>query len=451
MKSRGMRVLLVILALAAQVGSGLVLWRAEQRVAAQRSAADTFEREARQAVVRLGELGASLQACVARGQSAEVWLGRAQEQRDAIGPRLAALRKVAENVEAQSALEGAIEAFAAFGQSDAKAREYLKSGQPESASDVIFAEGAAELEKAAYGVDGARGRESVWRAVSIEKVQRWELVALGAAFLLTLLSLLLLFPVPLAPAEEAASEVAAGGEADATAVTAERAGTIALKTDTISKAPATEKVDTPAKAVRGLGLTIEPASTATPVRSGWPPTPAAPPVTAPVQAPPPDLTPVADLCLFMARVQDTNQLQGLVERITNVLDATGVIVWMPDASRGVLRPALSCGYSPLALMRMGAIQRSAENATATAFRTERVRIVPAGPLSSGAVVAPLVTAEGCAGVMAVELKDGVSVTPQVRATVTIIAAQLATLLTPVPPQASTTTPGPSPGGPAGKL
>jgi hypothetical protein len=450
MKSRGMRVLLVILAVAAQVGAGLVLWRVEQRVAAQRSAADTFERDARQAVVRLGELGAAQQASVARGQSVEVWLGRAQVQGDAIGPRLAALRKAAESVEAQSALEEAIEAFAAFGQSDAKAREYLKSGQPESASNVIFGDGAAALEKAAYGVDGARGRESVWRAVSIEKVQRWDLIALGASFLLTLLSLLLLFPVPLAPAEEAASAEATGEGTDTRTGTAESARSV-LKADTISKAPATEKTVTPAKPVRGLGLTIEPASAAKPARSGWPPTAAdPPPVTAPVQAPPPDLSPVADLCLFMARVQDTNQLQGLVERIANVLDATGVIVWMPDASRGVLRPALSCGYSPLALMRMGAIQRSAENATAAAFRAETVKVVPAGPLTSGAVVAPLVTAEGCAGVIAIELGDGVSVTPYVRATVTIVAAQLATLLTPLPAQASTSTPAHPPGGTARK-
>jgi hypothetical protein len=445
MKSRGMRVLLVILAVAAQVGAGLALWQVEQRVAARRSAADTFEREARQAVVRLGELGAAQQACVARGQSAEVWLGRAQGQRDAIGPRLAALRKAAENVGAQSALEGAIEAFAAFGQSDAKAREYLKSGQPESASDVIFAEGAAELEKAAYGVDGARGRESVWRAESIEKVQRWAFVALGTAFLLTLLSLLLLFPVPLAPAGEAADE-----EADTGTGTAERVRPV-LKADAIPKAPSTEKASAPANETRGLGLTIGPASAAKPVRSGWPPTAAdAPLVAAPAQAPPPDLSPVADLCLFMARVQDTNQLQGLVERIANVLDATGVIVWMPDASRGVLRPALSCGYSPLALMRMGAIQRSAENATAMAFRTETVKVVPAGPLTSGAVVAPLVTAEGCAGVIAIELGDGVSVTSQVRATVTIVAAQLATLLTPLPAQGPTATPALPPGGTARK-
>jgi GAF domain-containing protein len=50
--------------------------------------------------------------------------------------------------------------------------------------------------------------------------------------------------------------------------------------------------------------------------------------------------------------------------------------------------------------------------------------------SSGAIVAPLVTSDGCSGTLSVELKEGVRITPQLKAVATILAAQLATLITP---------------------
>ena len=138
----------------------------------------------------------------------------------------------------------------------------------------------------------------------------------------------------------------------------------------------------------------------------------------------------------------SGELAGVVERIADVLDATGVIVWVPDAVRGQLRPALNYGFSAADVQRMGSVSPTADNATATAFRTRSVRVVPAEPSLSGAVVAPLLTPEGCAGVLAVELREGIEVTAEVRAVAAIVAAQLATLLMPVP--AATPTPAPTP-------
>ena len=121
----------------------------------------------------------------------------------------------------------------------------------------------------------------------------------------------------------------------------------------------------------------------------------------------PDLEVVADLCSSMARVQDTRELQGLLERTARALDASGVIVWMPDGPQGSLRPVLAHGYASLSLSRMGIIHPAADNATATAYRTKSVVVVPAEVLASGAVVAPLISSEGCSGAMAVELREGV--------------------------------------------
>ena len=170
MKSRGVRALVVILALAVMAAAGAGVWQMEQRVAAAQSAADNFERDARQAVVSLGDWRAAQQAYVAEGQPPEVWLTKAAGLSEAIGPKLSALRVAAGTAEAQGALESAIEAFTALTQSDTRAREYMKAGQRLSASDVIFVESAPTLDKAIAAIDTARGQERVAQAVTFEKL-----------------------------------------------------------------------------------------------------------------------------------------------------------------------------------------------------------------------------------------------------------------------------------------
>jgi hypothetical protein len=96
---------------------------------------------------------------------------------------------------------------------------------------------------------------------------------------------------------------------------------------------------------------------------------------------------------------------------------------------------LAHGYAPFALARMGSIDPAADNATATAFRTGKVLVVPSEPLACGAIVAPLITADGCSGAMALELREGVEATDRLRAVATILGAQLATLFTPTAPAA----------------
>ena len=424
MKSRGVRALLVILALAVMAAAGAGVWQMEQRVAAAQSAADNFERDARQVVVSLGAWRAAQQAYVAEGQPPAVWLTKAAELGEAIGPKLSALRVAAGTAEAQGALESAIEAFTALTQSDTRAREYVKAGQRLSASDVIFVESAPMLDKAVAAVDTARGQERVAQAIAFEKLRRWELMALGSAAGLLLLIVLLLVPIPRAsePAGAAAEE----------AVVLPKGGGLHLSPDLVDgvvrraqpvaddpPAPAAGRVAGARGAALAAGIlkhdtlgSIDFSLDGLGSAKG------------------PDLDAVADLCSSLARVQDTRELQGLLERTAKALDATGVIVWMPDGPQGALRPVLAHGYAPIALSRMGVIHPAADNATATAYRTKRVVVVPAEVLASGAVVAPLISSDGCSGAMAVELGDGVEATPQLRAVATIVAAQLATMFTP---------------------
>ena len=425
MKSRGVRVLLLLLAVAVLAAAAAGVWQLEQRIAQARAAADSFERDARQAVAGLGDWRTAQQAYVAEGQPPEAWMTKAAALAQDVGPRLSALRTAAGSAEAQSALEVAIEAFASAIENDAKARDYVKSGQRLSASDVIFVSVAPALERASVGVDTARGQEQVAFAVAVEDLRRWELIVLGSAAGVLLIVLLLLVPIPRS-AGSAAGIGDEGAAADGDSILPLPRG-LNLSQDfddgIVSRAQplqerlaaATGEADRAPAAARSKADARGPFDFSLEER-------------APANGP--DLDAVADLCVSLARVQDTRELQALLERTARTLDATGVIVWMPDGPQGVLRPVLSHGYPSLTLSRMGVIHPAGDNATATAYRTKCTVVVPAEPLSSGAVVAPLISSEGCSGAMAVELREGVETTPQVRAVATIVAAQLATMFTP---------------------
>jgi hypothetical protein len=441
MRSRGVRVLLLVAAAAALAAAGTGVWQIEGRISAAQGAADDFERGAREAVVSLGDWRAAQQACVAEGQPPAAWMTKAAGIAEAVGPKLSALRAAAGTAEAQGAVESAIEAFTAAVQSDARARDYVSAGQRLSASDVIFLEAAPAIEKAVINIDTARGQERVAFAVALEALRRWELIALGGAAAVLLLVVLLLVPLP------RTAEGAEGAEGPDEVVIPRGAGlnlSSALDDGVVRRAqPIDDAAAAPAAARPGpvLAATSLPAASAPadddlgtidfdldePVVARAPSSAAKAPSPA-VKAP--DLEAVADLCSSMARVQDTRELQGLLERTARALDASGIIVWMPDGPQGVLRPVLTYGYASLTLTRMGIIHPAADNATAAAYRTRSVVAVPSEVLSRGAVVAPLIGAEGCSGAMAVELREGVEPTPQVRALATIVAAQLATMFTP---------------------
>ena len=256
-------------------------------------------------------------------------------------------------------------------QSDAKARDYVKTGQRLSASDVIFAEAAPVLEKAVAGIDTARGQERVAHAVALEGLRRWELIALGSAAAVVLVVLVLLVPIP--PAGEAAAEAGAAGEA---AGIPQQDGGLRVSRDfddgIVSRAQAVAADDAPSpfagRAAGAPGLAL---ADGTSKDNSLGLIDFA--LDGPGPAKGPDLDAVADLCSSLARVQDTRELQGLLERAAKALDATGIIIWMPDGAQGTLRPVLAHGYASLALARMGIIHPAADNATATAYPHEERR------------------------------------------------------------------------------
>ena len=122
----------------------------------------------------------------------------------------------------------------------------------------------------------------------------------------------------------------------------------------------------------------------------------------------------------------------MLERTARILDASGIIVWVADASGGELRPAMAYGYADPVMGKMGAIPRGANNAAAAAYRSVELRTVPGDSLTTGAIVVPLMTAHGCIGVLSAEMKGGSEKDESSQALATIFAAQLATLVSPTP-------------------
>lgn len=142
-----------------------------------------------------------------------------------------------------------------------------------------------------------------------------------------------------------------------------------------------------------------------------------------------DLDAVAGLCTALARVVDRNEIEQLLKEAAHELNATGIIVWTWDTIAEELRPALVHGYSTRVLAQLPPVRRDADNVTAAAFRSGQTSEMKGSSDSSGALVVPLLTAEGCAGVLALELQPRAAHTRSNRAVATILAAVLGQLVT----------------------
>jgi GAF domain-containing protein len=153
-------------------------------------------------------------------------------------------------------------------------------------------------------------------------------------------------------------------------------------------------------------------------------------VAAPAPPPPldPDLSAVAALCTQISRAEETRDAAPVLQEIARLIDALGIIVWTWDPQAAELTAALAHGYSDNVLAQLPRVRRDADNATAAAFRSAQTCVVNGSELTSGALVVPLLTPGGCAGVLAIELQHTSTQKASVRALVTIFAAQLARLV-----------------------
>ena len=206
---------------------------------------------------------------------------------------------------------------------------------------------------------------------------------------------------------------------------------VALYAGHLARRPGTSPAATMAQMIRELPPPVKPPVAVRPSAAAPAPVP---PVPASLPTPPPPvpvpLGAAADLCVDLARLMDGRDLPALVERTVKVLQAKGVIIWSADRDTGTLRPWLAHGYGEKVLARLGTLDADADNVTSLAFRSACCQTMNGGtPDTAGAIAVPLITAAGCTGVLAVEVREA-RPTPDLTALATILGAQFAALIGP---------------------
>jgi helix-turn-helix protein/GAF domain-containing protein len=150
------------------------------------------------------------------------------------------------------------------------------------------------------------------------------------------------------------------------------------------------------------------------------------------QVPVGDLLAVANLCTKFGRTRRTNDLSPLLQETARILDASGLIIWTWDSDEERLRPSWAHGYAEFVLAQLPAVPLEAENAVAAAYRSMRTSYVATAESGCGAIVVPLLTAERCVGVLAIELHQEGDSPSRVEALAMIFAAQIARVVAEVP-------------------
>ncbi len=428
MKSPVARLALLVLFL---VAPGVTAFLFRQTEAARRNevaAAQGFTEKARTAGRDVLDLRAAQQAYVATGQGEDFWTARVTAALSRLRDGLGELRSSAVSPDAQASIDAASGSLQDFVQMDARARDYVRTDQKLLASDMIFSNGRELTDAAAGALDKAVTAEIAARMAAADTFERRQGFALVAAAAAAGLVILLLLPrvqaglpapsflertepAPIRPA-------AAARPAMPTPIHAEGGGWGAPRRVEPAAAPA---ADTPVTELSGTTGESPAAVASAEEGVAAEPAPLVPGL---------DFAAVASLCTELSRVDDTMALPPLLEQAASLLDAAGIILWIADPDARELNAVLAHGYPQHLVNRLGTISRTAENATAAAFRTGLMQTVCSDGISNGAIAAPLVTCGGCVGVMAAEVRGDSQKQDARLAAATIVAAQLASLVGP---------------------
>lgn len=410
MARRWVRIAITLTALVTVGFAGNELRRSELALNNQHSVERVFTDLSWALTLALGDLRAAQQAYVAAGQDRGYWTSRVDSYLDAVRDGLENLGRLASDDASIEALKAAEATIADLERLDQRAREHTDLQQSLLASDLIFSDGLELTSEVAAHVELARSTERNNRSVAMRSVRTDEVVVLGAAVGLGLLALLMLTPVTRQRGQppfgrHKSREATAPPMVDATPSN----DRLVLSNVDLDALDHGSEVEQPAVQQPDSGHVLERAE-------------ATPP------EPLPDLRAAAALCTDLSTLADASGLPALLSRAAELMNASGLIIWVRDSSGHALRPALGHGYPPNSLIRLGSISEDGKNATATAFRTAQMQIVNRRDSGSGALAIPLRSVDCCIGVLSAELCDGWESSEAVQANAAIIAAQLATLL-----------------------
>jgi len=369
MNIRVIRVLLVVLAIVVVSAATYLFHQSDTALSNDRAVADSLRNQTRTLAALIAEMRTAQVAYVARGQGEDFWIGRVAKLLPGVQQQMVEFGSQLAASAAQAAFEPALAAIENFQKLDHRAQDFVRADNALLAADLIFSDGLEATATATTQLDAALNEELQARQAAAASQRAMQLTILGGSAAGVLLIMIIL--------------AFAGGS---------------------------RKVAEPAP------VTV--------------PEPQQPERVSEVKPPAVNLSRAAQLCTDLACVIDSKQLPELLERTAGVLDSAGIIVWVADPVSNSLKPAMSFGYSDQILARMGNIHRDANNAVAAAFRLGEMRLVDGDASTSGALVMPLLTSEGCIGALSAEMKGGSEKDESSQAFAAIFTAQLATLVTP---------------------
>jgi hypothetical protein len=367
MRSPATRLTLGAAALIATGAAVFSLARSEAQIATFAASVRRFDLHARETADALAELRLAQQAYVAAGQGVDFWMPKVAATAARVKTAITLLRQSARSGGGRLVLMEAEATLAEFQTTDSRAREYLESGDRLMAADVIFLEGGNVAATAARQVETARLAEQQGLDADEAVLRKHQRSVLAAAAGITVLIVFILIPIRRQEAPSAPPQ-------------------------------------------------IQPSRPIAPLH--------APPV--PSLRSPSLLGAAADLCTEFGRIRDVDDLKRILARTAEVMQVNGLIVWLGSTEGADLQPVVMHGYSPQAVARMPAVPRSADNAAAAAYRTGLQQIVLTRPGQTiGAIVAPILTADGCIGALSAEMRAGTEGSEAVQTLATIVAAHLA--------------------------
>ena len=368
MHRRAVRYAILLVLLALGIGATVETAGTQRRI-------QTLDREAREVSSRIDRINSAVtfiaaaqHTYIGSGQPDELSLNRVSVLVEQIASETAVLRTRIRAANSPSHLQRFADALAGLINADARARENLADGEALAAADIVFRESrddVADMEAKLRELRYAETTAFEVEASLLEKRVWWVIGGLATLWALGLIALARV------PAREAVIPVPA--------------------------APSVEEAH---------------------VEVDRPP----PPVSTRV----PDLLAAAALCTDISRLTDTEALPSILERTAGILEASGLILWMGAGEE--LFAVASHGYDVTTLSRLGSIGLHANNATAAAWRTGQVQVVPRDETAAGALVIPMFNTDGCAGALAIESRHGMESDPATRAVASMITAQLATVL-----------------------
>jgi len=396
----GVRFVLILILLAGVAGAGYVGWSREQAAQSEIEQARDFDARAARALAAIADMRLGHQAYVASGQSVQWWQQHVATDLEEVKAALAELRQRVDDPGVLNDLDAAAVSLDEFAQADRRAANLVRNGETSQASRLVFGDGDRALVATAERVASARlvvlqdidTRRAAHRSLEVQ-------LAAGCAGLAVVVALLL---VPVG----------------------KRASQEPVEPPMLTVAP-------PASSGASTGPAPGPAEDPAVTTPGAPPSAQEPAPESAItrdRRKAPELRATADLCTDFARLRDPQELPALLDRSARLLDAVGLIVWVADPLGNDLRPTFAHGYPAQVVARLPAIARSADNATAAAYRNAQVEVVKTNGMSPGAIVVPLLTPDGCIGVVAAEVRHGREASETSRAVARILAAQLATLL-----------------------